>query len=87
MITEIILNGFQAIVQAALFLLPSIPQMPEGLQSAFDTIENTIGGVVGVIAYIYTPPVLLFLLTFVLAILGFEFIYKFVLWVLHKIRG
>lgn len=87
MITEAILNGFQAVVQILLFLLPNLPAMPSGIQSAMQMIVDLIGNTVGVISYIYTPIVLIFIFTFILAILGFDFIYKFVLWVLHKIRG
>lgn len=87
MITEAILNGFQAVVQVLLFLLPNLPQMPVGIQSAMNMIVDLIGNTVGVISYIYTPVVLIFVFTLLLAILGFDFIYKFVMWVLHKVRG
>jgi len=87
MITEFILAGFQTVVQILLFLLPSIPQMPGGIQAAMDMIRGLIADTVGLIAYIYTPPVLVFVFTFIVAILSFDFIYRFVLWVLHKVRG
>lgn len=87
MITEAIMNGFQASVNIILAMLPPIPAMPSGVQSALDYIVDVIGQVVGVISYLYTPVVFVFVITAILAILSFDFIYKFVLWILHKIRG
>jgi len=87
MITEAILNVFQFLIQGILFLLPNLPQMPGNIAGAMDSIVNTIGGTVGIISYIYTPPVFIFIFTFIVAILSFDSIYKLALWVLHKIRG
>lgn len=87
MITEFILAGFQTVVQILLFLIPNIPSMPTGIADAMDMVVGMITSTVGVISYIYTPVVFIFIFTAVLAILGFDFIYKFVLWVLHKVKG
>lgn len=87
MITEFILSGFQTIVNILLFLIPNIPAMPAGIESALAYVSTAIQQMVGVIAYIYTPVVFVFIFTVILAILGFDFIYKFVLWVLHKVKG
>lgn len=87
MITEFILAGFQTIVQILLFLIPNIPPMPQGIMDAMNYISTAIQQMVGVVAYIYTPVVFVFVMTAILAILGFDFIYKFVLWVLHKVKG
>jgi len=87
MITEITLGGFQAVVKALLFLIPDIPSMPAPIQSSMDFIIGLITDMVGIVAYIYTPTVFVFIFVFLLAILGFDFIYKFVLWILHKVKG
>jgi len=87
MITEFILAGFQTIVQVVLFIIPNIPQMPQGITDALLYVSTAIQQMVGVIAYIYTPVIFVFIFTAILAILGFDFIYKFVLWVLHKVKG
>lgn len=87
MITEFILRGFQTAVSLVLGILPDIPSMPENISSAMNFVVGLIGDTVGVIAYIYTPPVFVFIFAFFLAILGFDMIYKLALWILHKIRG
>jgi len=87
MIVEFILAGFQTIVNVLLFLVPNLPQMPQGIADALAYVSTAIQQMVGVIAYIYTPVVFVFIFTVILAILGFDFIYKFILWVLHKVKG
>jgi len=87
MITETILAGFQTIVTVVLSIIPSLPAMPTGIEDALNNIVDIINDVVGLIAYIYTPVFLLFIFAMFLAIIGFDFVYKFVLWVLHKVRG
>ena len=87
MITEAILNAFQSVVTFILTLLPNIPAMPTGISDAANGLINSIAQVIGVISYIYTPVMLVFVFTLLLAVLGFDLIYKFVLWVLHKVRG
>ena len=87
MITESILNAFQSIVTFILSLLPNLPQMPSGISDASQGLVDSISQVIGVISYIYTPTMLVFVFTLLLAVLGFDLIYKFVLWVLHKVRG
>lgn len=86
MITEFILAGFQTVVQILLWLIPNVPAMPSGIEAALTYVSTAIQQMVGVIAYIYTPVVFVFIFTAILAILGFDFIYKFVLWVLHKVK-
>lgn len=87
MLVEFILGGFQTVVQILLFLIPNIPAMPTPIEEGLAYVSTVIQQMVGVIAYIYTPLVFVFIFTAILAILGFDFIYKFVLWVLHKVKG
>lgn len=87
MITETILAGFQTIVTAVLSLLPSLPPMASGIQDATEFLVNSVNQTIGLIAYIYTPVVTVFIFTVLLAILLFDPIYNLVLWILHKVRG
>jgi hypothetical protein len=87
MITETILNIFQSAVTFLLGLLPNIPQMSDTIKDSTETIIDLIGDVVGVISYLYTPTILVLVFTLLVAVLSFDAIYKFILWVLHKIRG
>lgn len=87
MITETILAGFQTIVTAVLYLVPSLPQMSAGIQDATDFLVNSVNQTIGLISYIYTPAVTVFVFTILLAILLFDPIYNLILWVLHKVRG
>jgi len=87
MITETILGAFQGAVTLLLGLLPDIPDIPSEVEAGISTFIDLIGQTVGVIAYIYTPTILLLVFGILIAIINFDAIYKFVLWVLHKVRG
>lgn len=87
MITEAILSGFQAVVTILLGLLPSLPSIPDPVIEALDMFVDLIADVVGVISYLYTPTILVLVFTVLIAIINFEVIYKFVLWIYHKVRG
>lgn len=87
MITEAILNGFLSVTQFLLDILPSVPEMPSGILFALDTITSLISETIGLLAYIYTPVLLVFVFTLFVAVLAFDNIYKLVLFVSHKIRG
>lgn len=87
MITEAILNIFQTVVQALLFLLPNIPQISNDLLNGITAFTDTVVDVIGVISYLYTPAMLVFVITLFIAVLWFDNIYGFVLWLYHKVRG
>jgi len=87
MITQAILQGFYAVVTFILGLLPNIPQVPDNVRDATDSFVDTIGDVVGLISYLYTPTIFILVFTIIIAVINFDVIYKFALWVYHKIRG
>jgi len=87
MITEAILNVIRSTVEFLLGLLPNIPQFPAGVLDGVGTITSSVGSVMGIIAYVFTPALLLFGLTSALVLLNFDNIFKAVLFFLHKIRG
>jgi len=87
MITQAILNVFQSVVTFFLSALPSIPQMDASISAGLDGFKDVVVNSVGLLAYIYTSPVLVGVFTILWAILLFDPIYKFSLWVYHKIRG
>lgn len=86
MIIEAILNVFQGALTGLLSLLPNLPDLPDGITDAVDGIVDSIMGVIGVMAYLYTPPLLTIAFVILVAVINFDSIYKFVLWVYHKIR-
>lgn len=87
MIVEAILNVFKTLLTFVLQPLPSIPSIPQGLLDGISTITDSIAQVVGVFAYIYTPALFIFVFILLVAVLTFDSIYRFVLWVWHKVRG
>lgn len=87
MITETILTVFNNVIEFILSGLPNIPEMPIGIQSGIDTITDLITDTIGVMSYIYTPVMMVFVFTLFVAVLAFDNLYKLALWVLHKIRG
>lgn len=87
MITEAILKALQSSTYFLLSWIPNVPPMPDNIIDATDNIIDIISDVVGVISYIYTPLVFLFVFGAILAILGFDALYKIGLWIYHKVRG
>lgn len=87
MIIEAILNVFQGALTALLGLLPNLPDLSSGITSAVTGVVNSITDVIGVMAYLYTPPLLTTAFVILVAVINFDSIYKFILWVYHKIRA
>lgn len=87
MITQAILTAFANVVQFLLAIVPNIPSFPSGLLSSIDYFNGIVVGVIGIIAYLYTPVLSVFVFTAILVLLNFDNVYKLVLWFLHKVRG
>jgi len=87
MITETILQGFYGVVTFILGLLPDLPDVPDPVRDGADYFVDIISDTVGLISYLYTPTILVLIFTILIAVINFEIIYKFALWVYHKIRG
>lgn len=87
MITEAILNGFYGVVTFILGLLPNLPQMPTVIANGTQSFVQTVSDTVGVVSYLYTPPLLIFSFVLFVAVLNFDAIYKLSLWIYHKVRG
>lgn len=87
MIVESILNGFYSIITFILGLLPNIPDIPSDVQDAVNGFIDLIADTVGLVAFLYTPTILILVFTVLVAIINFDVIYKFALWVYHKVRG
>lgn len=87
MIVEAIFNVFQSTLEFLLSWLPNIPSISSSIIAGINSFTSVVYEGVGVVAYLYTPAVLTFVFAAILAILYFDNIYGFVLWLYHKIRG
>lgn len=87
MITEFILGAFKGIVKFLFGWLPSIPSIPGTVIDGIDSFLDSVAGVVGVISYLYTPAVFTSIFLVLIAVLLFDPLHKFALWVWHKMRG
>lgn len=87
MIIQAILDIFRVTIDFLLGILPNIPSFPEGILDSFEYITDLVVSVMGLLAYVLTPVILIFGLTSVLVLLNFDNVYKAVLWFLHKVRG
>lgn len=87
MITEFILGAFKGVLQFLLGWLPGLPQIPQPVMDGLTSFNNSVAGVVGVISYLYTPPVFLAIMLLMLGVLVFDPLHRFALWLWHKIRG
>ena len=87
MITESILDVFKGTVQFILNLLPNIPSFPDGILNGINYLQNIASGVMGLVSYLLTPPVVIFVFTAVIILLNFDNVYKLASWFWHKVRG
>jgi len=87
MIVQAILQGFYSIMTFILSLLPDLPQVSDEIKDGTDYLISLISNTVGLISYLFTPPILILVFTVLIAIINFEMIYKFAMWLIHKIRG
>ena len=87
MIVEFLLGAFTGVVTFILNILPEIPSFPSQVDDSVEWFLDLILQPFGLLTYLYTAPILTFLFVMLLAILFFDNIYSFVLWVYHKIRG
>lgn len=87
MIIEGILTVFSFLLEFLLGLLPNLPSLPASITDGIDTLFDSVTGVIGLISYLYTPVLTIFVFTAVLVLLNFDNVYKLVLWFYHKVRG
>jgi len=87
MILEAILNVFKNVITFLMSIFPSLPSFPDGILSSMDYVKNLITGSVGVISYLFTPVITIFIFTSILVIMNFDNVYKLVMWFMHKVRS
>lgn len=85
MIVEFLMSVISALVQGVLGLIPSIPAMPGWVDTAADYLLNSLAGVVGILVYLYTSQLFLFVLTTFVVIIGFEHLYHLAMWIIRKL--
>jgi len=85
MIFQFLIGVFVAFLTFIFGLFPSIPAMPAEIVSGTTYFLNLIGGVVGVISYLVTPPIFIFAFTTIIVILNFEAVYHLAIFLLRKL--
>lgn len=87
MIVEFILGAFKGVIEFLFGWLPGLPSMSSEAFTGIDSFLGLIPGVVGVISYLYTPTIFIFIFSIIVALLIFDPAYAFFRWVWHKVRG
>lgn len=84
MILEAVFNMLFALIKA-LFSWINLPDMPNMVVSLLDFIKNTIISSCGILQCFCTPNYFKACLVFLIAIMNFDHLYKFTMFVLRKI--
>lgn len=87
MIIQAILSVFATAVTFLFDLLPSLPPLPGVITDGLASLTGAVTSVIGLVSYLYTPTLTVFVIVAVLALLNFDNVHKLVLWFLHKVRG
>lgn len=85
MIIEGFIEVFLGIVKGIFYLVPSIPQMDSSIITGVNTMTGYLVGSVAFVAYLFTPALLIFILSSTIVILNFDFFYSVTMWVIRKL--
>lgn len=85
MIVQYILSAISAVIRFAFSILPNLPQAPTWLETTLDAFVSTIVSGIGIVSYIITPQIFIFVCLTSLLIINFEYVYHLVLWVIKKL--
>jgi len=85
MILEFFFSILFGLVKMILSILPDIPNVPENIQDMADYVIELIAETVGVIAYLYTPTLFIFIFTMLIILINFDTLYRLVMWIARKI--
>jgi hypothetical protein len=85
MIIDTLLNVIQTFVTVVFGILPSLPPMPAGITSVCDYIIGLVQTASYVFSYIYGDVFLAAIVLALIALLSFEQIYHFTMWIIRKL--
>lgn len=79
-----LLNGLYFIIDF-LFGWISIPQLPESISNSINSFLNLIFNNLSLLGFFIRPITLKILVPLIIFIINFKYIYKFIIWFLHKL--
>lgn len=85
MILDLMLGMVTNTIMLLLNGLPNIPPLDSTITNSVQIITNYASNAVGFVSYLFTPPLLIFILTTSIILINFSVIYNTVMWVLRKI--
>lgn len=65
--------------------LPTLPAIPSAVSSGGTWIIDTIGGVISILNFIYSPTLLAAIVVIAVALLAFDTVYNVIMWVIRKV--
>lgn len=74
-----------ALLTTVIALMPNLPPIDPAIEAVGDSIMGFMSQAYFLLAYIFSPPLLVFAFTSAIGILFFEHIYHGLMWVLRKI--
>ena len=85
MIVDAIFNTIATLITTVFGVLPSLPPVPQPLLDGANWLTQTIAQVSGVLAYIYGGFMYYFIFALLIALITFEQIYHFTMWIIKKL--
>lgn len=85
MIITFMIITFLTMVRLMLWVIPSVPPTPEPIVNGGDWLIDQIEGVASMLSAIYGSTLLTAIITVLIFLLSFEYIYWATMWVLKKI--
>lgn len=85
MILELLLSAIKGLLNLVVSLLPSLPELPDAFTGNLDTIFEFLRSSLGLFYFFIRPSTVMLALPISLAIVNFEHIYRFSMWIIRKI--
>lgn len=85
MILETLFGPIFSGLQGILSIIPQIPDFPEELTNAIDNFFNLLFSNSGLVGFFVPMNLILIALPLALAIINFERIYNFIIWIVKKL--
>ena len=85
MIFLLLLIMMFSVIELILGILPNAPATPAAVISGGDWMINTIGGVIAVLNYVFSPALMVAIMVVVTAMFTWEYIYSATMWLVRKL--
>jgi len=85
MILTFMVSIFLGMIRAGLIVIPDLPSISEEIIGGTEIVINYIADAAGFVSYIFTPGLIIFILTATTLLFNFDTAYKAFMWGVSKI--